>query len=103
MGIILSDENECECLTSSRSRETSLSDEGIMICSLVCVQPKMVVLRWEWERVELRARELNWGIQLRVSIVKCYQRSSAGYIIVRDIVEGGSVGKWTGDAGRAVC
>lgn len=47
MGIILSDENECECLTSSRSRETSLSDEGIMICSLVCAQPKMVVLMWE--------------------------------------------------------
>jgi hypothetical protein len=46
MGIILSCENECECLTSSRSRETSLSDEGIMVCGLVCAQPKMVVVRW---------------------------------------------------------
>jgi hypothetical protein len=46
MGIILSDENECECLTSSRSRETSLSDEGIIICRLEYVQPKIVGARW---------------------------------------------------------
>ena len=46
MGIILSDENECECLTSSRSRETSLSDEGIIICRLEYVQSK------RWSEVE---------------------------------------------------
>jgi hypothetical protein len=46
MGIIRSDENECECLTSSRSRETSLSEEGIVICRLVCIQLKIVVVRW---------------------------------------------------------
>jgi len=45
MGIILSDENECECLTSSRSRETSLSEEGIVMCRLVCIQPNIVVVR----------------------------------------------------------
>jgi hypothetical protein len=41
MGIcILS--NECECLTSSRSRESSLSVEGI-VCNLDLVQPEWVL------------------------------------------------------------
>lgn len=43
MGIILSDENECECLTSSRSRESSLSVEGI-VCRVVYVQPRVMCL-----------------------------------------------------------
>jgi len=42
MGTILSP-NECECLMSSRSRDSSLSEEG-MVCGLVNVQPKMAIL-----------------------------------------------------------
>ena len=35
IGIILSDEKECECRTSSLSREGSLSEEGIVVYSVV--------------------------------------------------------------------
>lgn len=43
MGIILESENECECRTSSRSRESSLSVEGIL-CSVIDVYPKVVIV-----------------------------------------------------------
>ena len=43
MGIILSDEKECECRTSSRSREGSLSEEeDIVVYGIVCIQLREV-------------------------------------------------------------
>jgi hypothetical protein len=56
MCILESDENECECLTSSRSRESPRSSEGIVICRLVSAQPKAVVVGWRAGGAELGVR-----------------------------------------------
>lgn len=66
MGISLEsdDENECECRTSSRSRESSRSTEGI-VCGLVEVQYKAAV---ECVRMRREARRSNWIILV---CVKC--------------------------------
>jgi hypothetical protein len=49
------EEKECECLTSSRSRDSSLSVEGIVVCDVVMVNPKQWYRNAQWGR-QLGAR-----------------------------------------------